>query len=130
MLARRYALHAACGRGRGVWGGDGVRGRRTADGGRRAGSEGALAARPSSAVRTAAPFPGMRILAIKLATVGDVLLTTPALRALKESLGAEITLLTPPQSAGVLEGTGLVDHFLAFDKYRFDSALGSLRPGR
>jgi heptosyltransferase-2 len=72
----------------------------------------------------------MRVLAIKLATVGDVLLTTPALKALKGSLGAEITLLTPPQSAGVLVGTGLVDHFLAFDKYRFDSAPGSLRPGR
>ena len=41
-----------------------------------------------------------RVLCVRLDTLGDVLMTTPAIRALKESLpGSEITLLTSPRGA-------------------------------
>src|SRR5436305_8607544 len=41
-----------------------------------------------------------RVLAVRLDTLGDVLMTTPALRALKESRpGRRLTLLTSPAGA-------------------------------
>ncbi len=41
-----------------------------------------------------------RILCVRLDTLGDVLMTTPAIRALKESLpGSQVTLLTSPPGA-------------------------------
>lgn len=44
--------------------------------------------------------PVRRVLCVRLDTLGDVLMTTPAIRALKDSLpGSEITLLTSPPGA-------------------------------
>ncbi|HMA33062.1 MAG TPA: glycosyltransferase family 9 protein [Chloroflexia bacterium] len=67
-----------------------------------------------------------RILCVKLADIGDVLLCTPALRALRARYpGARIDLLTPPSSAAVLRAAPEIDEVLVFNKFPFDT-LGSL----
>ena len=54
---------------------------------------------------------------------GDLVLATPALAALREAQpGAQIDLLAQPMAAGLVRGTGLVDHHLrvpreALDRY-------------
>lgn len=71
----------------------------------------------------------MNILIVKLSDIGDVLTVTPALRALREGLpSARITILVPPHSAEVIEGSPLVDRTLIFDKFRFDNPLESFTP--
>src|SRR5687768_6858284 len=63
-----------------------------------------------------------RILCIKLADTGDVLLCTPALRALRRRYPhARLDLLTPPSSASVLREWPAVDEVIVFDKFPFDS---------
>ncbi|HEX9988850.1 MAG TPA: glycosyltransferase family 9 protein [Chloroflexia bacterium] len=67
-----------------------------------------------------------RILAVKLADLGDLLAITPALQALRAAQpSARIDLLTPPSSAGLLKGAPFLDNIFTFDKFSFDS-LGSL----
>jgi len=67
-----------------------------------------------------------RILCVKLADIGDVLLCTPALRALRARYPrARIELLTPPSSAAVLRGAPEIDEILVFNKFPFDT-LGSV----
>lgn len=56
-----------------------------------------------------------RILCIRLDYVGDVLMTTPALRALKQSLpGRHITLLTSPGGAAVAPYIPEIDDTIAY----------------
>ena len=58
-----------------------------------------------------------RILVVKLADLGDVLTTTPALRALRlQHPSAHVTALVTPRSAGILEGTDLVDEIVPFEQ--------------
>jgi lipopolysaccharide heptosyltransferase II len=67
-----------------------------------------------------------RILCVKLADIGDVLLCTPAIRALRaRHPGARIDLLTPPSSAAVLRRAPEIDEVIVFNKFPFDT-LGSL----
>jgi lipopolysaccharide heptosyltransferase II len=67
-----------------------------------------------------------RILAVKLADLGDLLAITPALQALRAAQpSARIDLLTPPSSAGLLKGAPFLDDIITFDKFSFDS-LGSM----
>jgi heptosyltransferase-2 len=77
-------------------------------------------------------MPTMRILVVKLATLGDLLIATPALRALRTRYpSAYIAVLTTPGSASALRGIDSVDEVLTFDKVLFDQpgqALGNL-PG-
>jgi len=48
--------------------------------------------------------PDAHILVVKLATIGDLLLATPSLRALRETYPhARIDLLVTPASAGLLD---------------------------
>jgi len=52
----------------------------------------------------------MKILAVQWADIGDLILTTPALSALREAHpAAHIALLTSPHAAPIVEGTALVD---------------------
>ena len=75
--------------------------------------------------------PPHRILAIKLADMGDLLLITPALRALRQAYpAATLDVLVTPRSAAALDNLALVDNLLLFDKYPFDYPLQALRSGR
>ena len=65
--------------------------------------------------------PDAHILVVKLATIGDLLLATPALRALRESYPqAQIDLLVTPASAGVLDEWDVINRVTVLDKYLFD----------
>jgi ADP-heptose:LPS heptosyltransferase len=65
--------------------------------------------------------PDAHILVVKLATIGDLLLATPALRALRETYPqARIDLLVTPASAGLLDGWQVIDRIIVLDKYLFD----------
>jgi ADP-heptose:LPS heptosyltransferase len=58
-----------------------------------------------------------RVLVIKVRALGDTLLATPALTALRRGLlGAEITVLVSPAGREVLEGNPDVDAILVYDK--------------
>jgi len=61
------------------------------------------------------------ILVVKMAGIGDLLLATPALRALRETYPqARIDLLVTPDSAGILDGWQAIDRIIVLDKYLFD----------
>src|SRR5438105_10020117 len=74
--------------------------------------------------------PPARMLVVKLASLGDLLTITPALRALRASFpNAHIGVLTTPASAPALRGLGTHDEVIPFDKFAFDrpaDALSSL----
>jgi lipopolysaccharide heptosyltransferase II len=59
--------------------------------------------------------PGLdRVLCVRLDTVGDVLMTTPAMRALKKN-GSHVTLLTSPAGATVGEMIPEVDEVIVYE---------------
>src|SRR4051812_50057245 len=61
------------------------------------------------------------ILVVKMAGIGDLLLATPALRALRESYPqARIDLLVTPDSAGLLNGWAVIDNIIVLGKDLFD----------
>ncbi len=63
----------------------------------------------------------VHILVVKLAGIGDLLLATPALRALRETYPlARIDLLVTPDSEGLLNGWEVIDHVIVLNKYLFD----------
>ena len=65
--------------------------------------------------------PDAHILVVKLATIGDLLLATPSLRALRETYpAAHIDLLVTPASAGLLDDWEVIDRVIVLDKYLFD----------
>jgi heptosyltransferase-2 len=69
-----------------------------------------------------------RILVVKLASLGDLLTTTPALRALRTSFPvAHIGVLTTPGSAPALRGLDTLDEVITFDKFAFDRPTDALR---
>ncbi|MCC6804811.1 MAG: WecB/TagA/CpsF family glycosyltransferase [Anaerolineae bacterium] len=69
-----------------------------------------------------------RILIVQLADIGDLILSTPALAALREAdPDAHIALLTTAHSAPVLPDD-LVDDLILFDKHTFDSPKALLKP--
>lgn len=57
-----------------------------------------------------------RVLCVRLDTLGDVLMTTPAIRALKQSAaGRRITLLTSPAGSEVASLVPEIDHVLVYE---------------
>jgi lipopolysaccharide heptosyltransferase II len=65
--------------------------------------------------------PTAHILVVKLAGIGDLLLATPALRALRERYPqAQIDLLVTPDSAGLLNEWDAINNVIVLDKYLFD----------
>ena len=68
-----------------------------------------------------------RVLVVKLATLGDLLTATPALRALRTTFPrAHIGVLATPGSRDVLRGLDSVDEVIAFDKVAFDRPAESV----
>ena len=66
--------------------------------------------------------PDAHILIVKLAGIGDLLLATPALQALRETYPqARIDLLVTPESAGLLNGWSVINNIIVLDKYLFDT---------
>lgn len=71
------------------------------------------------------------ILVVKLAGIGDLLLATPALRALRETYPqAQIDLLVTPDSAGLLNGWEVINNTIVLDKYLFDDPKAILKNPR
>jgi N-acetylglucosaminyldiphosphoundecaprenol N-acetyl-beta-D-mannosaminyltransferase len=69
------------------------------------------------------------ILCVQLADIGDLVLTAPALRDLRVGLpDADITLLTTPHAAPVIDSEDLQLDVLTFDKHTFDSPRALLSP--
>jgi ADP-heptose:LPS heptosyltransferase len=69
-----------------------------------------------------------RILVVKLASLGDLLTVTPALRALRATFpDAHIGVLTTPGSAPALRGLDSLDQVVTFDKFAFDRPAEALR---
>ena len=78
-------------------------------------------------VTTPTPTP-QRILAIKLADLGDVLNITPALRALRQTFPeAQLDVLLNPHTVDLLEDSPLVDEVIRFSKTNFEG-LDAVRP--
>ncbi|MBL8130990.1 MAG: WecB/TagA/CpsF family glycosyltransferase [Anaerolineae bacterium] len=70
-----------------------------------------------------------RILVVQLADIGDLVLSTPALAALRAAHPTDhLALLTTRHAAPILEGAGLVDELLLFDKHAFDRLSALARP--
>lgn len=70
-----------------------------------------------------------RILVVQLADLGDLVLSTPALAALRAAHpAAHIALLTTAHSAPLVAEGGLVDEVITFDKHTFDSPEALLKP--
>ncbi len=65
--------------------------------------------------------PDARILVVKLAGIGDLLLATPALQALRDTYPqAKIDLLVTADSAGLLNGWDAINEIIVLNKYLFD----------
>ena len=57
-----------------------------------------------------------RVLCVRLDTLGDVLMTTPALRAVRErGGGCEVTLLTSPSGAAIAALVPVIDDVIVYD---------------
>ncbi|GAB4525016.1 MAG: hypothetical protein OHK0046_40320 [Anaerolineae bacterium] len=70
----------------------------------------------------------MRILLVQLADIGNLILTTPALAALRAAQpDAHLTLLTTSHAAPVMD-TALVDEIITFDRRSFNSSTAFFRP--
>ena len=70
-----------------------------------------------------------RILAVKLADLGDALLVVPALRALKQAYpAARLDVLTTETGQKALAGLPFIDNLIVFDKYLFDYPRQALMP--
>jgi len=80
-------------------------------------------------MQSAAPY--KRILAVKLADLGDLLTITPALQALKAAHpDATLDLLAMPDSARILEGAPYIDNIVKFDKFEVDNGRDLVSPRR
>ena len=65
-----------------------------------------------------------RVLCVRLDSIGDVLMTTPAIRALRETFGCHVTLLTSAAGAAVAPLVPEVDDTLVFAAPWMKSANG------
>lgn len=70
-----------------------------------------------------------RILAVQIADIGDLVLTTPALVLMRRRFPeARITLLTTAHAAPIVAGTGSADDVWTFDRRAFASPRALLKP--
>jgi ADP-heptose:LPS heptosyltransferase len=77
------------------------------------------------------PWSGVRrILAVRLDAAGDVLMTTPALRALRSARPERLTLLTSTSGSGVAELLPEIDDVIVYDPPWMKATPGAFDPGR
>ncbi len=70
-----------------------------------------------------------RFLVVQLGDIGDLILSTPALSALREAHPDDhITLLTTSHSSAVVEGIGLVDEIITFERQNFNNSTAFFKP--
>ncbi|MBZ0294730.1 MAG: WecB/TagA/CpsF family glycosyltransferase [Anaerolineae bacterium] len=70
-----------------------------------------------------------RTLIVQLGDIGDLVLTTPALEALREARpDAHLTLLAMSHTVPVLAGTQLVDEIVTLDRQQFNNSTAILKP--
>src|SRR3954462_14022538 len=55
------------------------------------------------------------ILCIRPDNMGDLIMTGPAIRALKETFGAKITVLTSSMAKGIVQFMPEIDEYIIFD---------------
>lgn len=68
-----------------------------------------------------------RILIIRLSSLGDVVITTPVSRAIKEAMpDAYVAWVVEPPARGVLEGNPFLDDLFVWDRRRGSLSLGSI----
>ena len=53
-----------------------------------------------------------KILCVRFSSIGDIVLTTPVLRCLKQQIGGEIHFLTKTQFASILDSNHFVDRVI------------------
>ncbi len=58
----------------------------------------------------------MKVLIIRFSSIGDIVLATPVVRALKQQLGAEVHFLTKRGFRGIVEANPYIDKVYAIDK--------------
>lgn len=70
-----------------------------------------------------------KILLIRTDRIGELLLTSPAMRAIRHSFpNAEITIIVRPSSAGIVEGSPYIDSIIKFDVEGINSGfIGKLK---
>jgi lipopolysaccharide heptosyltransferase I len=69
-----------------------------------------------------------QVLVVKLSAIGDVVLSTAAVRALKRHMpDARITWVVEPKSAGVLEGNPDIDEIVIWRRDKFRDAVSVVR---
>ena len=70
----------------------------------------------------------MRILVVQLADIGDMVLSTPALTALRETFPkAQLDLITSTHAAPVAEA-GLINNIITFDRQQFNNSKSLFKP--
>lgn len=71
----------------------------------------------------------MRILVVQLGDIGDLILSTPALAAIREAHPeAHIAVLTNEHAVPVLQGTGLADDLIPFTRVAYNNSKSMLLP--
>jgi len=68
----------------------------------------------------------MKILVLRFSSIGDIVLTTPVLRCLKDQIGAEIHYLTKASFSSILAENPNIDRLLTFEKST-DEVLAQLQ---
>jgi ADP-heptose:LPS heptosyltransferase len=68
----------------------------------------------------------MKVLVLRFSSIGDIVLTTPVLRCLKDQIGAEIHYLTKASFSPILAANPNIDQLITFDKST-DEVLDALK---
>ncbi|MCB0582514.1 MAG: glycosyl transferase, partial [Phaeodactylibacter sp.] len=71
----------------------------------------------------------MKLLIIRFSSIGDIVLTTPVVRGLKQQLGAEVHYLTKQGFRGIVDANPHVDKVYAIEK-KVSEAMGELKRER
>jgi len=69
-----------------------------------------------------------RILIVRTDRIGDVVLSTPVIKAVREALpGAFVAMLVSPYTRDIVDGNPYLNEVIALDKKKFKGLLGSAR---